>query len=80
MDIVVGRIVLAIAPLGAGLIRPTNLVSEFLVTRNRRGDKGSFRETAGRWQQAGHCRSDRSCNSKVDPTMRLMFVFSGFVG
>jgi hypothetical protein len=34
----------------AKTIRPTNLVSGFLVTRNRTGDKGSFREIAGSWQ------------------------------
>ena len=31
----------------AKTIRPTNLVSGFLVTCNRTGDKGSFREIAG---------------------------------
>ena len=35
----------------AKTIRPTNLLSGFLVTRNRTGDKGSFRETAGSWQE-----------------------------
>jgi hypothetical protein len=35
----------------AKTIRLTNLVSGFLVTRNRTGDKGSFRETAGSWQE-----------------------------
>ena len=49
VKIIVGRIVSA----SAELIRQiTNLVSGFRVTRNRRGDKGSFQETAGRWQQA----------------------------